>query len=386
MTKKITILGATGTIGDATLQVIARHPDHFNVVGMTAWDNGDKAIQLAQKYAPAMLAVSDRAFVHVRDALADTDVEVVAGRDGLKRVAEITADVIIAGIVGTAGLEPTLTAIAGGTTVGLANKESLVSAGKIVMDEVARSGCTLVPVDSEHNAIFQVLDRDKQHLLDKIILTASGGPFRDFTAEQMSNITPEQALKHPNWSMGAKVTIDSASLMNKGLELIEACHLFHVDESQIDIVVHPQSIVHSMVRYVDGSVLAQMGMPDMKVPVAYALSYPERMDTGTPDLDFAQLGQMTFQAPNDGLFPALGIARECQRLGQGATNIMNAANEMAVDAFIKGQISFAEMTNIVLFVLETMDVTVIPTCLQDVLEQDHQARTIAKQCIKSKVG
>ena len=385
MTKTVTILGATGSVGDATLDVITQHPDQFTVVGMTAWDNGDKAITLARRFSPQMIAVSEQAFATVRDALADTKTDVVAGGEGLKQVAQIPADVIIAGIVGTAGLEPTLTAIEQGTTVGLANKESLVSAGTLVMDGVVKSGCTLLPVDSEHNAIFQVLDPHKKHLLDKIIITASGGAFRDSTAEQLQHATVEDALKHPNWSMGAKLTIDSASLMNKGLELIEACHLFAVDESQIDIVVHPQSIVHSMVRYVDGSVLAQMGMPDMKVPVAYALSYPERMAVGTPILDFAQQGQLTFREPNHDLFPALNIARDCQRLGQGATNIMNAANEMAVDGFIKGQISFAEMTNIVLFVLDTMDTSVIPTDLQHVLEQDQHARTVAHDFIRSKM-
>ena len=384
MQKTVTILGATGSVGDATLDVIAQHPEKFDVVGMTAWHNADKAIALARRFTPKMIAVSEQSYETVRDSLADTDIDVTSGIEGMKQVATIPAQVIIAGIVGTAGLEPTLTAIKQGTTVGLANKESLVSAGTLVMDAVAKSGCTLLPVDSEHNAIFQVLEQDKKHLLDKIIITASGGAFRDASAEQLKNASVEDALQHPNWSMGAKLTIDSASLMNKGLELIEACHLFDVSERQIDIVVHPQSIVHSMVRYVDGSVLAQMGMPDMKVPVAYALCYPERMDVNTPSLDFATQGQLTFREPNHQLFPALNIARECQRLGQGATNIMNAANEVAVDGFIKGQISFAEMTNIVLFVLENMDSSVTPKNLGDVLEQDRQARVIAQNFIEAK--
>ena len=381
MKKTITILGATGSVGDTTLEVIAKHEDDFTIVGMTAWNNVDKAIALAHRFAPQMMAVSEQSYDVVSAALEGTEVTVVAGTQGMNEVAQMPADVIMAAIVGTAGLEPTLNAIAQGTTVGLANKETLVSAGTLVMDAVQKSGCTLLPVDSEHNAIFQVLDRDKKHLLDKIIITASGGAFRDATAKQLQNATVEDALKHPNWSMGAKLTIDSASLMNKGLELIEACHLFDVDEQQIDVVIHPQSIVHSMVRYVDGSVLAQMGVPDMKIPVAYALSYPERIDVGTQSLDFTQLEQLTFREPNHRLFPALSIARECQRLGQGATNIMNAANEVAVAGFMNRQISFAEMTNIVLFVLETMDVSVTPTDLQHILEQDQQARLVAQEKI-----
>lgn len=376
MVKTVTILGATGSIGDATCAVIAQYPDRFSVVGMTAWRNKDKAIALAQAFAPKRLAVSPEIYTDVKDALSGTTVEVVSGTEGLNWVASEPADVIVAAITGHAGLMPTLYAIAQGTTVALANKETLVSAGTFMMGAVAKTGCTLLPIDSEHSAIFQALDTSQFHLLDRLILTASGGPFRDIPAHHLHNVTVADALRHPNWSMGKKITIDSASLMNKGLELIEGCHLFHVSQDKIDVVIHPQSIIHSMVRYVDGSIIGQMGHPDMKVPVAYALSYPERMNVQTPLLDFATLGQMTFSTPRDDVFPALTIARECQRMGQGATNVMNASNEVAVHAFLQGRIRFTDMTEVVLNTLERADLNNYMT-IEESIAQDATARNVA---------
>ena len=278
--KNISILGATGSIGENTCDVVAQHPDKFNVVAMTAWNNADKAIALANKFNPDYLAVSPQIYDIVQNALAGTGTDVVSGDDGLDTVASVPADVIVAGIVGQAGLLPTLTAVQQGTTVALANKETLVSAGTIVMDAVAQSGCTLLPVDSEHNAIFQCLDNP--HLVEKLILTASGGALRTTPTAELATITPAQAIRHPNWDMGAKISIDTATMMNKGLELIEACHLFALPPEKIDVVVHPESIIHSMVQYVDGSIIGQMGHPDMRVPIAYALCYPERIPVSTP--------------------------------------------------------------------------------------------------------
>lgn len=381
--KNISILGATGSIGDNTCDVVAQHPDKFNVVAMTAWNNADKAIALAHKFTPQYLAVSPLIYDTVKNALSGTNTDVVSGADGLNTVASIPADVIVAGIVGQAGLLPTLTAVQQGTTVALANKETLVSAGTIVMNAVAQSGCTLLPVDSEHNAIFQCLD--SPDLVEKLILTASGGALRTTPTAELATITPAQAIRHPNWDMGAKISIDTATMMNKGLELIEACHLFSLPPEKIDVVVHPESIIHSMVQYVDGSIIGQMGHPDMRVPIAYALCYPDRIPVNTPPLDFATLGQMTFDNPRYDAFPALTIARECQTMGQGATNVLNASNEVAVQAFLDERIGFTQIIAVIMDVLERADLTP-QTTMDGTLEQDTLARTMAGDVVAQLQG
>lgn len=350
MGKRITILGSTGSIGESTLSLISHveasaEDDAFNIVCLTAHTNAEKLAEQALKYRPeyVVLVNSDHAQT-LKDRLAGTDIKIGIGREALIEAGAWPADFIMAAIVGAAGLEPTLAAVTQGKHVGLANKECLVCAGDLFMDAVKRSGTTLLPVDSEHNAIFQVLNQDRRQEVRKLILTASGGPFREFTSAQLANVTRAQALNHPVWEMGAKITIDSASLMNKGLELIEASYLFDRSSDEIDIIIHPQSIVHSMVEYVDGSVLAQMGSPDMRTPIAYALAWPCRMSTPVKPLDLVEMNRLEFFAPDSERFPALRLAREALDTGGAAPTVLNAVNEIAVAAFLKEQISFNDIS------------------------------------------
>lgn len=375
--RTLTLLGSTGSIGLSTLDLVARNPDAYDVVALTAHSNVALLAEQARRFRPRVVAIADAAkYQELKDALSGTNVAVLAGPQGLIEAASLASDWVMAGIVGSAGLWPTLAAVRRGATVALANKECLVCAGELFTRDVAKSGATLLPVDSEHNAIFQVFDFDHAERVEKIILTASGGPFRTHSREQMAKVTPAQAVKHPNWSMGAKISVDSATLMNKGLEAIEAYHLFPVTAAQIEVLVHPQSVIHSMVQYVDGSVLAQLGSPDMRTPIAHALAWPDRMDTPVNRLDLGQVGRLDFEAPDLERFPALRLAREALQSGGAAPTILNAANEVAVEGFLQERVAFLEIPEIVEKVLDRMGS--MPLRGWDDLEQiDSQARSLA---------
>lgn len=382
--KSVTVLGSTGSIGCSTLDLIGRERERFELVALTANRNVGVLIEQARRLRPQFAVVADATlYGELKAGLAGTGVEAGAGQEAVVEAAVRPADWVMAGIVGAAGLAPTLAAVRRGVSVALANKECLVSAGPIFLGEVAKSGATLLPVDSEHNAIFQVLEADRLHAVDKIILTASGGPFRTWTSEQMSGATPEQAVAHPRWDMGAKISVDSATLMNKGLELIEAHYLFPVDQERLDVVIHPESIVHSMVAYVDGSVLAQLGAPDMRTPISYTLAWPHRMATPSPRLDLAEIGKLTFETPDPIRFPALRLARAALRAGGAAPTILNAANEVAVAAFLDRKIGFLEIAATVEAVLSRLPARGgEPSCLDDIYEIDHLARIQAQELVQ----
>jgi 1-deoxy-D-xylulose-5-phosphate reductoisomerase len=381
--RSVSVLGSTGSIGVSTLDLIAREPDRFDLVAITAHRNVARLIEQARALRPQFAVIGDMLlFDELKAGLEGTGIEVGAGRSAVIEAALRPADWVMAGIVGTAGLEPTLAAVRRGAAVALANKECLVSAGPLFLAEVARSGATLLPVDSEHNAIFQVLEADRLHAVDKIILTASGGPFRLTSLEDMARATPAQAVAHPKWDMGAKISVDSATLMNKGLELIEAHYLFPVGEPRLDIVIHPESIIHSMVAYVDGSVLAQLGSPDMRTPISYALGWPERMTTPCARLNLAEIGALTFSEPDPVRFPALRLARDALKTGGAMPTILNAANEIAVAAFLGGHIGFLEIAATVEKVLEQgAGSNADPSCLEEIYEIDRIARLRAEELV-----
>ncbi len=379
--RSVTILGSTGSVGCNTVELIERDPDRFIVEALVANRNVVKLAGQAKRLRPRLVAVADeKAYLPLKEALAGSNIEVAAGRAAVVEAAARPADWVMAAIVGAAGLEPTLAAIRRGAMIGLANKETLVCAGSLVMAEVERCGATLVPVDSEHSAIFQVLDTTQRDRIDRIILTASGGPFRTFSTEQMATVTPEQAVAHPNWSMGAKISVDSATMMNKGLELIEAYHLFGLPEERIDILVHPQSVVHSMVSYVDGSVLAQLGTADMRMPISLALGWPKRMATPGKRLDFAQVGTLTFEAPDPERFPALRLARAVLRKGGAAPTMLNAANEVAVQAFLERKIGFLDIARLVEQAVTALGDAPLRV-LADVLACDAEARRVTRDLV-----
>ncbi|HLO77050.1 MAG TPA: 1-deoxy-D-xylulose-5-phosphate reductoisomerase [Magnetospirillum sp.] len=376
--RAITILGSTGSIGRNTVELIEARPDLYRVEALTANSRVDILAEQARRLKPRMAVVADeRAYDALRDALDGTGIVVAAGAAAVAEAAELPAEWVMASIVGAAGLVPTLAAIRRGAVIGLANKECLVCAGALMTAEVAARGATLLPVDSEHSAIFQVLDAQQPDAVEKIVLTASGGPFRRHSLADMAAMTPEQAVAHPNWSMGAKISIDSATMMNKGLELIEAHHLFAMPEDRIDIVVHPQSVIHSMVSYVDGSVLAQLGSPDMRTPIAYALGWPKRIHAPAPRLDLTAIGQLTFEAPDPERFPALRLARYALQSGGSAPTVLNAANEVAVQAFLSRRIGFLDIARVVERTLEAID-PVAASSIDDVLAQDQRARACAR--------
>jgi len=389
MTKCITILGSTGSIGESTLDLVRRAaPGELKVVALTAHNNALKLAAQAIEFKAEFVALSDaKGEGELRQALAGTGVEIGIGPQALIEAAARKADFCMAAIIGAAGLEPTLRAVDQGIHVGLANKECLVCAGDLFMQRIAQRGATLLPVDSEHNAIFQVLEADKPEGVRRLILTASGGPFRESSLETLRNVTRKEALNHPVWSMGAKISIDSATLMNKGLELIEASYLFNRPSDQIDVIVHPQSIIHSMVEYVDGSVLAQMGSPDMRTPIAYALGWPKRMEAPVERLDFAKLNGLTFFEPDTQKFPALRLAREALEAGGKAPCVLNAANEIAVAAFLEGQIKFLDISRIVEQALEQhaaqQSFGQAHGEIADVIYTDGQARKTAHEHIVS---
>ncbi|MCP5372881.1 MAG: 1-deoxy-D-xylulose-5-phosphate reductoisomerase [Hyphomicrobiales bacterium] len=380
--RSVTILGSTGSIGCNTVDLLRRQPDAFAVEALTANGNVTRLVEQARELRPRLAVVADPAgYAALKEGLAGTGIEAAAGRQAVIEAAERPADWVMASIVGAAGLEPTLAAVRRGAVVGLANKEVLVSAGDVFVRDVARHGATLVPVDSEHSAIYQVFDFEAADKVERIILTASGGPFRQRTVEEMRSVTPEQAVAHPNWSMGAKISVDSATMMNKGLELIEAHFLFPVEEERIEILVHPQSVVHSLVEYVDGSVLAQLGSPDMRTPIAYALAWPSRMPAPAPRLSLAEIGQLTFEAPDPGRFPALRLARQALRDGGVAPTVLNAANEVAVQAFLARQIGFLDIPRLVEETLNASDTTAEAGSLDEVIAVDRAARETARACM-----
>jgi 1-deoxy-D-xylulose-5-phosphate reductoisomerase len=381
--RSISILGATGSIGTSTLDLVRRERDRWRVVALTANGNAAELARLAREFSAEVAVIADEARLpDLRGALAGSGIEASGGPQALVEAASRPADLTIAAIVGCAGLAPTMAAIAQGRTVGLANKEALVSAGDVMTAAVARSGATLLPVDSEHNAIFQCLAGNHADHVRWITLTASGGPFRDWTAQQLAAATPAQAVKHPNWDMGAKISVDSATMFNKGLELIEAWHLFPVGLERLRIIVHPQSIIHSMVEYRDGSTLAQLGPSDMRVPIASVLAWPARMDTPCTPLDLAAIGELTFRAPDEVRFPATRLCREAAEAGGAAPAVLNAANEVAVASFLAGQIGF---TRIAAYVEDVLSCYApgAPRSLDDVVAVDAEARLRARALMES---
>jgi 1-deoxy-D-xylulose-5-phosphate reductoisomerase len=379
---QITVLGATGSIGLSTLDVIARHPDRYRVFALTGFSRLAELRSLCIKHRPDYAVVGDEVqAVTLQEQLRSDGVltRVLSGEGGLSEVAaHPEADVVMAAIVGAAGLKPTLAAVQAGKRVLLANKEALVMSGALFMQALRDSKAVLLPIDSEHNAIFQCLPSNYAQGLAavgvrRILLTASGGPFRDVAPQLLADVTPEQACAHPNWAMGRKISVDSASMMNKGLELIEACWLFDARPQQVEVVIHPQSVIHSMVDYVDGSVLAQLGNPDMRTPIAHALAWPERIDSGVSALDLLQVGRLDFQTPDDLRFPCLRLARQAAEISGTAPAMLNAANEVAVDAFLNRRIRFTEIASIIDDVLNC-EAAVPTACLEDVLAADRQAR------------
>lgn len=376
--KRIAILGATGSIGRSTLDLVEAAPDRFAVTAVTAASNVAELAAIARRTrAPLAVIADDSRLEELREALAGTNIQAAAGESALAEAA-VSADLVIAAIVGTAGLAPVMAAVRAGKTIGLANKEALVSAGALMIEEARRTGAVLLPIDSEHNAIFQCLAGQDCEQVSRLILTASGGPFRTFTAAQMERVTPAEAVAHPNWSMGAKISVDSATMMNKGLELIEAHHLFAMPEARIDILVHPQSVIHSLVEYGDGSMLAQLGSPDMRVPIGHVLGWPERMATGARRLDLLTVGRLDFEAPDAQRFPALRLAREALRRGGAAPLTLNAANEVAVEAFLAGRIRFPAIAALVERMLTLMDRPLPPT-IADVLLLDGEVRAVTRE-------
>ena len=383
MMRKIAILGATGSIGKSTLDLVERHPERFEAVSVTAASNADALAQIARRTGARLAVIADESRLEeLQKLLVGTDCRAAAGGPALIEAASGDADLVIAAIVGCAGLAPTMAAVEAGRTIALANKEALVTAGELMIDAGRRSGATLLPVDSEHNAIFQCLAGNRSEDVAKIILTASGGPFRSASAEAIGAATPEQAIAHPNWSMGAKISVDSATLMNKGLELIEAHYLFGLPSSCIDVVIHPQSVIHSMVEFVDGSVLAQLGSPDMRVPIAYALAWPERIETPAQRLDLATIARLDFELPDLERFPALRLAREALESGGSAPIVLNAANEVAVASFLAGQIRFTEIVRIVEEMLSQNDHKP-PASIDDVLRIDRMTRASVDATMKA---
>ncbi len=387
--KGVTVLGSTGTIGVNTLDVISRHKDRFMVTALTANQNVEELFEQCCKWTPPWAVMADEVCADQLEKKiieASLPTQVLAGVSGLEKVAALDeTDYVMAAIVGAAGLMPTLAAARAGKRVMLANKEALVMSGQLFMDAVKDSGAELIPIDSEHNAIFQSLPHDFHRGLEitgvrKILLTASGGPFRKTPLSELDSITPEQAVAHPNWVMGRKISVDSATMMNKGLEIIEACWLFATDTQHIEVVIHPQSVIHSMVQYNDGSVLAQLGNPDMRTPIAYALGCPERIDSGVEELDLFEVARLDFEAPDLDRFPCLRLAIEAMDKGGTATTILNAANEIAVDRFLEGEMKFSDIPRVIEETLAGVEIHTADA-ISTLLEADAEAREYARQIL-----
>ena len=382
MTRKIAILGATGSIGKSTLDLIERNPDRFEVTAVTAATNSEALADIARRTNARLAVIADeRRLSDLEGRLAGTGCRALGGEQSLVEAVD-DAELVIAAIVGCAGLRPVMAAVDAGKTVALANKEALVTAGGLMTDAARKSGATLLPVDSEHNAIFQCLTGSRPQDVSRIILTASGGPFRTASADVIRTATPAQAVAHPNWSMGAKISVDSATLMNKGLELIEAHFLFGLPSERLDVVIHPQSVIHSMVEFVDGSVLAQLGSPDMRIPIAYALAWPERMPTPAQRLDLASIARLDFEEPDLERFPALRLAREALEGGGAAPVVLNAANEVAVASFLAGEIRFPDIVRLVQDALNQASYDK-PHSISDVLEIDRVTRAATRAMTKA---
>jgi 1-deoxy-D-xylulose-5-phosphate reductoisomerase len=379
--RSVTVLGSTGSVGTQTIELLAADPERFRVRALVGGRNAVLLAQQAVSLRAEIAVVADpSAYGALRGALAGSGIKAAAGAEAVIAAAAMEADWTMAAITGAAGLAPTLAAIRRGAFIGLANKEALVCAGDVMLRAVREAGATLLPVDSEHNAIFQSLADGNHGAVEKIVLTASGGPFRTSTLEEMAQATPQMALRHPIWSMGAKISIDSATMMNKGLELIEAARLFSLDETRIEVLVHPQSVIHGMVHYQDGSVLAQLGSPDMRIPIAHTLTWPHRMPTASPRLDLAAVGRLDFAAPDLIRFPALRLAREVLQIGGGTPTILNAANEIAVEAFLNNRIGFLDIVHTVDHVLQRLGTPPADT-LDDVIALDATARRVAADLI-----
>jgi 1-deoxy-D-xylulose-5-phosphate reductoisomerase len=380
--KRIAIFGSTGSIGQQALHVIESHPDYFEVEVLTAQNNCKLLIQQARKYKPNAVVISNDAYYkEVKDALADTDVKVFAGENALASVAQMeTIDLVLTALVGYAGLKPTIKAIEAGKTIALANKETLVVAGELVTNLAKSKGVNIYPVDSEHSAIFQCIVGEFHNRIEKIILTASGGPFRGKSINELRSVTKHQALKHPNWNMGAKITVDSATLMNKGLEVIEARWLFGLKTEQIEVVVHPQSIIHSLVQFEDGSLKAQLGLPDMRLPIQFALTYPDRLKSDFPRFDFSQYPALTFEKPDIETFRNLALAFEALRNGGNLPCVLNAANEVAVAEFLNEKVGFIEISDIVEQCLSKISFIKSPS-YEDYVNTDRETRILALELI-----
>ena len=382
--KKISVLGSTGSIGTQTLDVVRENPDKFKVVALGANSSINLLLEQIKEFRPRVVAVyNEEKAIQLKNMIPnDINVEVLSGMDGLKTISSLDdIDILLTAIVGMIGLIPTLEAIKKGITIALANKETLVTAGQIVMNEAKKNNVSILPVDSEHSAIFQCLNGEKSKQIEKLILTASGGPFRGKKKDELINITKNQALKHPNWTMGRKITIDSSTLMNKGLEVIEAKWLFDVSVDQIDVVVHPQSIIHSMVQFVDSSIIAQLGNPDMKLPIQYAMSYPDRIASNFERLDFSTLSSLTFEKPDLDTFPCLRLAYDALNAGGTYTTVLNAANEVLVNEFLEDKIGFYDIPYYIEMALEKHPIISNPT-LDEILHIDNWSREFIKDCLK----
>jgi 1-deoxy-D-xylulose-5-phosphate reductoisomerase len=380
--KTIVILGATGSIGTNTLDIVARFPNEFRVVGLTAGSNDEKLEEQIRRFRPSVAALANvAAAARLRDRCADLPVRILAGNDGVREVAQTAeAELVISAIVGGAGLVPTLAAIRSGKHIALANKEPMVMAGKLMQEEARKHGVRILPVDSEHSAIFQSLEGHRREDVKRLILTASGGPLWEHSREELQHVTPERALQHPNWKMGSKITIDSATLMNKGLEVVEARWLFDIPETRIEVLVHRESIIHSLVEYIDRSMIAQLGLPDMRTPISYAMRYPERVPLELPSLELAEIGKLTFYQPDHERFPCLRLGYESLRIGGTMPTTMNAANEIAVEAFLQGGIRFLDIPDIIRSTMEAHAPQSIAS-VDHALEADRWAREKAESLV-----
>ena len=382
MKKKITIFGSTGSIGQSTLDVIKIHQDKYEVVGLTADKNYEQLLKQVLYFKPKIVSINNnesyKKFINLNN---DKNLKIVNGKNSHDEILDFDTDLVMAAITGSAGLMPVVSALKKGLSIALANKESLVCSGSLVTSLAKKNKAKILPVDSEHNAIYQVLDTKNKSKISKIILTASGGPFLTKKIEDMHEISPEEAIKHPNWSMGKKISIDSATMMNKGLELIEACYLFSVHQSKIEVVIHPESIIHSCVEYTDGSVLSQMGTPDMKTPISFTLAYPERINTNVERLDLCKIKKLTFHKPDLKKYPCLDLAYYSLELGKSAPTVLNAANEIAVESFLNNKVKFLSIAKIVEKTLKKSSISSINS-IKDVIEIDKESRKLAISVIK----